>query len=348
MDENNYYEILKVNQNASKEEIKSSYKKLTSIHHPDKYKGSDVESNTQKYQKITEAYKVLSNKKRRELYDNKKDVTENNETNNDKYDKMIKSKDINELKTFDGRIHKNIIVNHEMTLKEMYYGKKAKIVYERKVKCIHKKEEKEECKDCKNKGIYTIKKSLSIPIKQGVYNGQQMLFQQKGNLIKENGVEKMRTDLIVIINQIENNTFIRKKNDLILNLSITIDEALFGFEKNIKTVNDEILFIKCEDPVKNGDLKKIVNYGMPDLNKNTYGDLIIKFDIKYPSNNIKLNSEDKNKIVEICDKLYVREKTELDKTNIVELINIKQDIYTTEYENEPIMDGGEQVQCRQQ
>jgi len=51
-----YYNILEVNENASEEEIKKSYRRLVLIHHPDK--GGDPE----KFKKISEAYEALINK----------------------------------------------------------------------------------------------------------------------------------------------------------------------------------------------------------------------------------------------------------------------------------------------
>lgn len=62
----NYYQILGVNQNSSKQEIKNIYKKLVLKYHPDKNK-----HNTSSYfLKIKEAFEVLSNDNKRREYDN--------------------------------------------------------------------------------------------------------------------------------------------------------------------------------------------------------------------------------------------------------------------------------------
>jgi molecular chaperone DnaJ len=58
-----YYKILGVEKNASKEEIKKAYRKLAHKHHPDK--GGEEKT----FKKISEAYSVLSNDKKREQYD---------------------------------------------------------------------------------------------------------------------------------------------------------------------------------------------------------------------------------------------------------------------------------------
>jgi len=59
-----YYKILGVSQNASKEEIKKAYRQLAQKYHPDKVGGDE-----KKFKEINEAYQVLSDDKKRAQYD---------------------------------------------------------------------------------------------------------------------------------------------------------------------------------------------------------------------------------------------------------------------------------------
>jgi len=63
LEQNNLYFILKIQENSNKEEIKKAYKNLCKTHHPDK--GGDSES----FNKINTAYKILSNDICRKIYD---------------------------------------------------------------------------------------------------------------------------------------------------------------------------------------------------------------------------------------------------------------------------------------
>ena len=61
-----YYEVLGVSRNASKDEIKDAYRKLAMQYHPDRNKSPDAE---EKFKEISEAYAVLSDDEKRQQYD---------------------------------------------------------------------------------------------------------------------------------------------------------------------------------------------------------------------------------------------------------------------------------------
>ncbi|HZK19129.1 MAG TPA: DnaJ domain-containing protein, partial [Treponemataceae bacterium] len=67
MAKRDYYEILGVQKSATKDEIKKGYRKLAIKYHPDKNPGD--KKSEEKFKEATEAYEVLSDDKKKQIYD---------------------------------------------------------------------------------------------------------------------------------------------------------------------------------------------------------------------------------------------------------------------------------------
>ena len=82
----NYYELLEVSEKASQEVIKKAYITLVKKYHPDLQPDGEKKAAEEKIKEINEAYAVLSDKIKREIYDRKlhaeKAKTENNNYSN--------------------------------------------------------------------------------------------------------------------------------------------------------------------------------------------------------------------------------------------------------------------------
>src|SRR3989449_8980276 len=66
MEKRDYYDVLGVTRNASKDDIKGSYRKLALQYHPDRNKAPEA---TEKFKEISEAYAILSDEEKRKQYD---------------------------------------------------------------------------------------------------------------------------------------------------------------------------------------------------------------------------------------------------------------------------------------
>lgn len=112
--EENYYEILEVNKNASPEIIEKAYKTLVKKYHPDLQEDNLKNIYEEKIKKINEAYDILSNSEKRKNYD----LNLNNTIiSSDDYNNLINEninlkKEINYLKNNLNDIQKNINNNY--------------------------------------------------------------------------------------------------------------------------------------------------------------------------------------------------------------------------------------------
>ncbi len=67
MSKRDYYEVLGVNNGASSDEIKKAYRKLALKFHPDK--NLNDKNSEERFKEVSEAYDVLSDQKKRQMYD---------------------------------------------------------------------------------------------------------------------------------------------------------------------------------------------------------------------------------------------------------------------------------------
>ena len=67
MAKRDYYEVFRIDRNASDEDIKKAYRKLAMEYHPDRNPGNKEAE--EKFKEAAEAYEVLSNPEKRQLYD---------------------------------------------------------------------------------------------------------------------------------------------------------------------------------------------------------------------------------------------------------------------------------------
>ena len=64
-----YYDILGIDRKASDADIKKAYRKLAREHHPDMVQGGDKANAEKRFKEINEAYQVLSDPQKKQMYD---------------------------------------------------------------------------------------------------------------------------------------------------------------------------------------------------------------------------------------------------------------------------------------
>lgn len=117
---------------------------------------------------------------------------------------------------------------------------------------------------------------------KGMTDGQKIVFNGEGD--QEPDLEP--GDIIIVLDEKEHSVFKRSGNDLIIRQEIELVEALCGFQKIIKTLDDRDLVITAipGEVTKHGDVKCILNEGMPQY-KNPFekGRLIVQFLVNFPN-----------------------------------------------------------------
>ncbi|KAG1938121.1 dnaJ homolog subfamily A member 4 [Pimephales promelas] len=327
--ETGFYDLLGVSPKASLDEIKKAYRKLALKYHPDKNPNEG-----EKFKLISQAYDVLSDPKKRDLYDQggeqaiKEGGMAGGESPMDIFNMFFGG---------GGRMQrerrgKNVVHQLGVTLEELYKGSTRKLGLQKNVICEKcdgyggKKGTIEKCSTCKGRGVQVHvqqigpgmiqqtqsmcsdcqgqgekfnskdrckncnghkterkKKILEVHIDKGMKDGQKITFHGEGD--QEPGLEP--GDVIIILDLKEHPVFQRHEDNLTMTMKIKLVEALCGFKKTIRTLDNRSLLVHSSpgQVIKPNDLKCIYNEGMP-LYKDPCekGLLIIKFEIEFPDN----------------------------------------------------------------
>lgn len=285
-----YYKILGVNKDASEEEIKKAFRKLAHAYHPDKSGGDEA-----KFKEASEAYSVLSDKKKRAQYDNFGQAGPNggaggfqggfnpqdfgfdfSNFGNAGFD----AGDLGDILSsiFGGRRvrrGRDIAVDIELSFHDSIFGTERKVVINSKL---------------------VKQKEVSIKVPPGIDDGQMIRLTGQGELL-EGGVPG---DLYVKVH-VRKHPYLRKEGyNLIMELEVKLSEALLGTEKVIATLDGEII-LKVPTGTKHGTILRVKNKGVPHQafqngQSKSRGDLYIRISVQIPE---KLSKEAKKAVEEL-------------------------------------------------
>lgn len=115
--EKNYYDILQVNKNASPEVIEKVYKLLAKKYHPDLQNSENKQQSEKILKEINEAYEVLSNTEKKEIYDK---TLENNYVSKKEYyeiynQNLALKEELNNLKNYYNNLQINNNFQNNLT-----------------------------------------------------------------------------------------------------------------------------------------------------------------------------------------------------------------------------------------
>lgn len=133
--------------------------------------------------------------------------------------------------------------------------------------------------DADSRGLVIKEEVISINIPGGVAEGMQLSMSGKGNEIP-GGIPG---DLLIVIEEVEENTFQRDGNNVIYDLYVSFIDAALGASIEVPTIEGKVK-IKIEPGTQSGKMLRLKGKGIKDINGYTRGDQLIMVNIWTPTN----------------------------------------------------------------
>ncbi len=164
---------------------------------------------------------------------------------------------------------------------------------------------KETCQECRGKGRVKKNKTIEVKIPAGVDTGNQLRVAGMGESGLNGG---SNGDLYLEFYVEEHEIFKRDEFDIILELPLTITEAILGCKKDVPTINGTVK-LTIPSGTQNGDKFRLKGKGIENLHSYKTGDMYVITKVIVPE---KL-SRDQKKLIEELDKTELNNNSEFKK-----------------------------------
>lgn len=276
MSKRDYYEVLGVKKDASDDEIKKAFRKLAIKYHPDKNPG-DKEAEA-KFKEANEAYSVLSDKTKRQRYDQFGHAGVGGA-----------GAGANGGNPFEGFNFNSQSFNFDFgggfgglddILGAMFGGGFRGVRRGRDYRTSTTINFEEAIFGC-TKNITVDGEQIKLKIPAGIYDGQSIRLNGKGGPAPQEGGQ--RGDLYVEV-RVRAHKRLTREGDLILSeVTISMVEAVLGTEVDIETVDGEVT-MKIPAGTQPGTNFKLSGHGAPRLGSNERGPHIVTVNVEIPKN----------------------------------------------------------------
>ncbi len=143
------------------------------------------------------------------------------------------------------------------------------------------------CKQCKGKGTVHQTKNLNVTIPAGVDHGNHLRLQGEGEAGSHGGPNG---DLYVVIYVEEHPQFSRKGQDLHTEVEIDFTQAALGDKIEVPTIQDSVN-LEIPKGTQSGQSFRLKGLGVPYVNSNKTGNLIVHVQVKTPTHLSKRQEE---------------------------------------------------------
>lgn len=306
MAKKDFYSVLGVSRSATDDDIKKAYRKLAMKFHPDKNPGD--RGAEEKFKDATEAYEILRDPKRRQMYDQFGHVgaqAGGGFRGQNPFEGFEgfggagaggfgKDRGPESFQDFFSDFLGDVFTSPGGRKRPGGAGFGAKRGADlRYTLTVSLEEAARGCEKVirfvRQRGNKEDSAKLSITVPAGVKGGQRLKLRGEGD--QPPGVNQAG-DLYVIVNFQEHSLFSRKENDVHMDLPISFIDAIQGTEIEIPTLSGKAT-LKVPAGTHPGQIFRLKNKGFPDVGGYGSGDMLVKIVVDIPKS---LSNEDRTLI----------------------------------------------------
>jgi curved DNA-binding protein len=300
-----YYQLLGVEKGASAEEIKKAYRKLAMKYHPDHTKGDKAAE--EKFKKISEAYAVLSDKKKRKEYDTFGAEGFQQRFSQEDIFRGFDFGDIFREFGFGGDFFSGRGRGSSSGMRFNFGGgspfgpqagqqqarmKGSDLVYELPLTLKEVANGTTKTVSLQHQG-YSQKVTVKIP--KGLISGKKLRLAGKGSPSPVGGPPG---DLFIQAKVLNDPSYRAEAYDLHMKQELKLSEAVLGTSISVSTLDDKELSLKIPPGTRPGTKMRMPGHGLPHMKGNKKGDLYVKIQIKLPR---QLTDEQKKLIEKLAE-----------------------------------------------
>lgn len=141
-----------------------------------------------------------------------------------------------------------------------------------------------------------VPKVIEIPVKRGYKSGTKLTYEREG----DERPGEVPADIIFEIQEAKHPRFTRRGDDLVHKRTVKLADALCGARFTVQAIDGSSVEVDTTEDgvVTPGQHKVVRGKGMPNSKTGAVGDLIIEFDVAFPTRGTKLSQAQKQKIRE--------------------------------------------------
>ncbi|KAF7660326.1 hypothetical protein LDENG_00284810 [Lucifuga dentata] len=310
-----FYKVLGVSPDSDEDEIKKAYRKMALKFHPDKNSDADAE---EKFKEIAEAYEILTDPKKRSIYDQYGEEGLKNKMSVAGQGSVYRNNfqgDTSGLfsSNFHGSDHFDIFFSTDSDGEDDLFNPFRRFTFSNlggfagNDGGLRRGERRQQGEPVVHDLLVTLEevlhgctkhvkitrsrlnpdghsmrsedKVLNVVVKKGWKAGTKITFPREGDETSNN----TPADITFNLKDEEHPQYKRDGSNIVYTAKITLKEALCGCTFNVPTLDNRMMPLPCSDVIKPGAVRRLRGEGLPlPKSPSQRGDLVVEFQVLFP------------------------------------------------------------------